>query len=945
MDSPQQFGKYTLLKRIATGGMAEIMLARMESIGGFEKEVVVKRLLPEHAENEQLVEMFLDEARIAANLTHPNITQIFDLGQEGDAYYIAMEYVHGVDLRRICSQGIAEDDFLPLHHAVRIVAEVCDALAYAQTRTDKDGQPLGIVHRDVSPTNILVTYDGGVKLVDFGIAKAANKIAVTKSGQVMGKFGYMAPEQARGEAVDARSDIFAAGINLYEITAGRRLFKAAADVDVLELVSKAEVPDPRSVKDGYPDRLAEIAMKALAADPDERFQTAREMQMALEDFLAEAGMRSTAGMLAEYMRSLFREQLELEASHAALAATVQRDDEPEEVDDDDDDDATEATEAPADAETAPRDAEDAANAPSDSGAPAEEGAAEASGDDSDAPTPGEDTATAAEPAAEGAASEPPTAGDGDDAAAAEKVGASRDQESPADANEPDATDTVAADDGAQADDGPDEAAPHPADDSDPKADGAAAPEIDGGRAGAIRLADLGADAVVKGRESLVVRMPPSDPAPEAPPAGDAAGGAPPAANSSPASDWANPLAAVPALPQGATPAPTTPTPSLAPAPVQLSDEDLEIKKPRSYAGLLLLLVGAVGVYGLVQVMERDAGRPIQVDKQVAFIQPKLGAATKVPENAPPPDPEPTLTLLKISSKPEGARVVVNGNVVAGVTPTSVQTYSGLRTTVQLLLPGYLPATRRIPVADTGSTLEVALEKGKPDIGSLRVETAPPGALLLVNGAELGTTPMKIERIAAEREISIRLEKQGYYPHVATFTVGKDEERAISLRLVPDTGPRTMSVVNVDSVPIGANIFELAPGKSPKKLGRTGKYPLKLNRKLDRPIRVRAEKDGFEPTEADLDVRGPYYTVTIRLPEIEKGNGTLALNGPRGLTVYVGPNEIGKLPVKGHALTEGDHDIVVFDEKSRARTQFTVKIRTDQTTEKTIALEEGKLSVQ
>ena len=262
MDFPQTFGKYTLMRRVATGGMAEIFLARQQGAGGFEKDVVLKRLLPVHAENQEFVQMFLDEARIAAHLTHPNIAQIFDLGQVGDDYYIAMEYVHGVDLRRLCSQGIAEGNYLPLHHAVRIIAEVCDALAYAHARTTTYGAPLDIVHRDISPTNVLVTYEGGVKIVDFGIAKAANKISVTKTGQIKGKYGYMSPEQCRGLEIDARSDIFAVGINLYEITLGRRLFRGDTETETIAAIENGIIPAPRSVSPDYPERLERIVLKA-----------------------------------------------------------------------------------------------------------------------------------------------------------------------------------------------------------------------------------------------------------------------------------------------------------------------------------------------------------------------------------------------------------------------------------------------------------------------------------------------------------------------------------------------------------------------------------------------------------------------------------------------------------------------------------------------------------
>ncbi|MGK0360549.1 MAG: serine/threonine protein kinase, partial [Bradymonadia bacterium] len=309
MQFPQRFGKYTLLKHIATGGMADIYLANMKSGLGFEKEVVIKRLRPEHAANPELVGMFLDEARTAANLTHPNIAQIFDLGEFDGDYFIAMEYVRGVDLLRICSHGIEANNYLPLHHAVRIMANVCDALAYAHDECTAGGVALKVVHRDVSPTNILISYDGACKLIDFGIAKAKTQATLTKVGQIKGKFGYMAPEQCRGEPVDARTDIFAVGINLYEITLGRRLFKGASEVETIEKIEDAIVTPPIEVNARFPEMLSRIVMRSLAREPEERYQDARQMQIALEEFLVSAGLRSTKGMMGAYIRRLFRAQI------------------------------------------------------------------------------------------------------------------------------------------------------------------------------------------------------------------------------------------------------------------------------------------------------------------------------------------------------------------------------------------------------------------------------------------------------------------------------------------------------------------------------------------------------------------------------------------------------------------------------------------------------------
>ncbi len=699
MDLPQKFGKYTLLRRLATGGMAEIFLARQQGMGGFEKEVVVKRLLPTHAQNEELVTMFLDEARIAANLTHPNIAQIFDLGRAGDDYFIAMEFVRGVDLRRLCAQGIAEDAFLPRHHAVRIVAEVCDALAYAHAKTDDEGRPMHIVHRDVSPTNVLITYEGGVKLVDFGIAKASNKANVTKAGQIKGKFGYMAPEQALGGHLDHRTDLFAVGINLYEITVGRRLFKGDNEVETLEAIEAARVVPPREVDPEYPEALERIVLRALARDPDARYQSARDLQMALEEYLASAGMRSTAGMLAEYVRSLFAEQIELEVEESARLR-------------------------------------EEARALEDEGAPAAEPAP--------APAP---ALPAAAPAATPSAA-PPLA--------------------------PDPTPIV-----------------------DPWAS--------------------------------LNRV-------EPPPTAAEMGVDP-------------------------TPAPSAPAsarPDLVPDPsVLLTEDDLRIRKPRSYTGLLMLLLIAFGAFALYQVMQGDMRNPRERgNPNIQVAPPSLQDLTKGSEDVELPPP-PKKAMLRLDSDPPGARVVVNGNVVSSVTPTAIQTFVGRFADVRMLMPGRLPQTTRVKVDQDEVEVKLALEEGVPPVGSLYVETAPAGAELSLNGNAVGITPIKLPKVAANTEMTLALRKEGYYPHVVTYTLAEGEERDLGVRLIQDTGPRSIAVVNVESIPLGAEVTELREDGENKVRGRTGRYPVKLNVPIDRPLHLRAEAERHAPAETFLDVREPF----------------------------------------------------------------------------------------
>jgi serine/threonine-protein kinase len=308
---PRRFGKYTLLRKLATGGMAELFLALQKSVAGFEKLLVIKRILPAMNQDRAFIEMLLHEARIAATLTHANIVQIFDVGQVDGTYYIAMEHVHGEDLRGIVRQmrkkGVIE---FPLEHAIEIMLGVTSGLSYAHERRDLDGSPLNIVHRDISPQNVVVTFSGDVKIVDFGIAKSDTKMTMeTQSGKLKGKVPYMSPEQARGEAIDARSDVFAVGVMLFELTTGRRLFKGQSEFETLKLICEREYPRPSQVHPGYPQELEAIVMKALMKDKNARYQSARELQSALEDYVRRDRIPVSNVALTQYMQSLFEEKL------------------------------------------------------------------------------------------------------------------------------------------------------------------------------------------------------------------------------------------------------------------------------------------------------------------------------------------------------------------------------------------------------------------------------------------------------------------------------------------------------------------------------------------------------------------------------------------------------------------------------------------------------------
>src|SRR5262245_17511052 len=264
--------------------MAEIFLARLPGVGieGFEKLVVLKRILPQHALDPELLRMFLDEARLSATLTHPHVTEVYDVGTDGEAPFFAMEYVHGQNLRQLMH---AHGGPLPLPHAVCIVAAAAAGLHYAHEKSGPGGEPMHIVHRDVSPSNVLVSYDGAVKVSDFGIAKWAYQRTQTQEGALKGKFAYMSPEQCRGRALDARSDVFALGTILYELTTGAAPFAAATDFEILSrIVSGAPEPPRAPGTAAYPPALAAIVMRALAPDPAARTPTAQALQVELESY-------------------------------------------------------------------------------------------------------------------------------------------------------------------------------------------------------------------------------------------------------------------------------------------------------------------------------------------------------------------------------------------------------------------------------------------------------------------------------------------------------------------------------------------------------------------------------------------------------------------------------------------------------------------------------------
>jgi serine/threonine protein kinase len=302
---PVEFGPYKLIERVAVGGMAEVFRAKLTGVEGFEKVVAVKRILPHLSDHPDFVEMFVHEAKVVAGLSHPNIVQIFDLGRIGASYYIAMEYVEGHDLRTTTNRARERGLRLPVDLALRIAGQVCAALDYAHRRRDEAGQALEIVHRDVSPPNILLSFEGEVKLADFGIARAATRAPSTGRGVLRGKVLYMSPEQAWGRPLDGRSDVFSLGAVLYELVTGTKaLLSAGGDRATVEAVRECAIAPAREINPRLPEAVERLLMKALAREPDERFQDAAQMQRAIEHLLAERPP-VTARDLSRFMQLAF----------------------------------------------------------------------------------------------------------------------------------------------------------------------------------------------------------------------------------------------------------------------------------------------------------------------------------------------------------------------------------------------------------------------------------------------------------------------------------------------------------------------------------------------------------------------------------------------------------------------------------------------------------------
>ncbi|MEI8254827.1 MAG: serine/threonine-protein kinase [Deltaproteobacteria bacterium] len=300
--------RYRVIERLESGGMAEVFRGEAESLAGFKKQVAIKRVLPHLAQNEKFIRMFLDEARLCARLNHANIVQVFDIGHVENTYFIVMEFVDGVNLKAIVDHMKKRDQTVSLAAAAYMAMQICNGLQYAHDLTDSDGNLLHIVHRDMSPPNVLISKRGEIKIVDFGLAKAAMSVEKTDPGVVKGKFSYLAPETAMGKEADAQADIFAVGIMLWEMLSGRKLFLGDSDYQTVKQVQQAVIPSLRKINPKVPDALEVILLKALARDKSQRHPTAEALAEDLAHFLSGHQLAITSFDIAKIVREVVEER-------------------------------------------------------------------------------------------------------------------------------------------------------------------------------------------------------------------------------------------------------------------------------------------------------------------------------------------------------------------------------------------------------------------------------------------------------------------------------------------------------------------------------------------------------------------------------------------------------------------------------------------------------------
>jgi eukaryotic-like serine/threonine-protein kinase len=307
---PTYLGKYRLLARLGTGGMAEVLLARLDGPAGFSKHVAIKRMRPELTLHREFIDLFLEEARTASLLSHSNICQVNELSTDGGDYFMVLEYLEGVAVSSCLVKALTNPTALPIPFLVAVAQQACEGLHHAHEMADEHGRPYNIIHRDISPPNLFVTVGGVVKVLDFGISKSRDSVVKTLTGQIRGKFAYMSPEQLRGEKLDRRSDVFSLGIVLFELLTGRRLFRRKSRLEVFKAIVKERIPTATEIRSDLPSMLVSVLGQALARDREERFSNARAFGEALGESIRDLGGPMDDREVGALVREQFQGELE-----------------------------------------------------------------------------------------------------------------------------------------------------------------------------------------------------------------------------------------------------------------------------------------------------------------------------------------------------------------------------------------------------------------------------------------------------------------------------------------------------------------------------------------------------------------------------------------------------------------------------------------------------------
>lgn len=897
----EEFGKYQLVEKIAQGGMAEVFLARQSAeIGGFEKELAIKRIFPNLASEESMRNMFLDEARIAANLNHPNIVQVYDLGQVDDYLYIAMEFVEGYDFRTILEKGFKDGNEVPINLAVNVVANAAAGLHFAHTRTDSNGEPMRIVHRDMSPQNILISNEGHVKVCDFGIAKAEDRIGMTRAGEIKGKIAYMSPEQVRGaEQLDHRSDIFALGIVLYEATTMRRLFRGESDFDTMREVVEGEIESPRDIRAGYPADLERIVFKALERDPDDRYQSAEEMQLALEDWLVANGASTSPVHLSRYLKNLFAEpeesadedfsfddktqvvdveaRIQEEDSKVTKTDTGQASD--AEYEDEIEDALAAVSQETVITEPPPEYQDDDPQAPQDLS------------DDAgvDAPVVAESNSIEISPDLKPPASQP----DDEPAPAIEskKIVASLPTPSLSAIRPP----TAAA-----------PAEPESAKEPEPDADAPAAAPAAAAPAAGVPTGPPGAGG-------------PRATGPHGAPPPGARKGPPPGARSPTGQNAAAPKPA-------ASPSPS----NLAPSDPLLVEEEWQPDNTGKAMKLLIGGVVVVAIFALIFVATMTKDSELIEEAERTNIDPDALAAENV-------EPLPTVDVA-FSASEEDVKWVVNGHLQE-LNGGNLSLLDGKRNEIIAYKEGFVPSVKKVD-GDPGMApdpLEMRAFASE-ETGDITIVTEPRDAKVFIDGVMRGTTPTTVKGLPAEFEHHVEIIKEDRFGYAGFIRLEPGKEAVIDTTLHRLDSPRRNYIeVNLDAKPRGLSVS--LDGKLSGATPYVKNFPRKsyIEVTFDGPDHAPMTRQIHLAKVSTFEMRAK-----LRDDKRERGKVTVTVDPP-GPTLYVGPNGYGEGPAKDVEFPEGKVKIVLDADFDRA--EAVLEVKPNVTTEYTVELKDSKVIIK